>query len=134
MTNSPIEKNYCLESSFVIDLLNGKPGAIGTYKSIKGCPISISAIALFEILRGDEKNQEKIDKFTELSKRLDVLPFGELEAKEASSIDRSFKGSKPKSFTSDLFIGITAKTNNTVLITNDGDYKIIMKDLDILSY
>jgi len=60
MTTLEKETNYCLESNFIIDLLNGKSNAVQVYKKIKGSPLATASVALFEILRGEEKNQKKI--------------------------------------------------------------------------
>lgn len=133
MTISTKETNYCLESNFIIDLLSGKANAIQLYQKIKGSPLATASVALFEILRGDEKNQNKIDQFNELSKRLDILSFGEAEAKEASQMEKSLKSKGIQIKIPDLFIGITAKVNNTVLISNDSDYKNL-DGLTIMNY
>ena len=136
MTTLEKETNYCLESNFIIDLLNGKNNAVQLYEEIKNAPLAITAIAsvaLFEILRGEEKNQKKIQQFEELSKRLDILPFGEVEAKEASKVEKTLKNKGVQIKIPDLFIGITAKINGAVLITNDSDYKNI-DGLNLLNY
>jgi len=122
-----------LESNFIIDLLNGKSNAVQVYKKIKGSPLATASVALFEILRGEEKNQKKIQQFEELSKRLDILPFGEVEAKEASKVEKTLKNKGVQIKIPDLFIGITAKINGAVLITNDSDYKNI-DGLNLLNY
>ncbi len=133
MTTLEKETNYCLESNFIIDLLNGKSNAVQVYKKIKGSPLATASVALFEILRGEEKNQKKIQQFEELSKRLDILPFGEVEAKEASKVEKTLKNKGVQIKIPDLFIGITAKINGAVLITNDSDYKNI-DGLNLLNY
>jgi len=122
-----------LESNFIIDLLNGKSNAVQVYKKIKGSPLATASVALFEILRGEEKNQKKIQQFEELSKRWDILPFGEVEAKEASKVEKTLKNKGVQIKIPDLFIGITAKINGAVLITNDSDYKNI-DGLNLLNY
>ena len=86
------ETKYCLESDFIIDLLNGKNNAVLLYEEIKDAPlaiIAIASVALFEILRGKEQNQSKIQKFEELRKKLAVFPFGEKEAEEAIEIEKA---------------------------------------------
>ena len=133
MTTLEKETNYCLESNFIIDLLNGKSNAVQVYKKIKGSPLATASVALFEILRGEEKNQKKIQQFEELSKRWDILPFGEVEAKEASKVEKTLKNKGVQIKIPDLFIGITAKINGAVLITNDSDYKNI-DGLNLLNY
>ncbi len=120
---------YCLDTNFIIDLLNGMKNAILVYEEIKNAPITITAIAsvaLFEILRGEEQNQNKIRAFNELRQKLEVLPFGEREAEEASEIEKKVnqKG-LPKLDIDDLLIGATAKTNEAILVSNDSDYKKI---------
>ena len=128
MMTSQEEIRYCLESNFIIDLLNGKANAIAVYEEIKNAPLTITAIAsvaLFEILRGKEQNQIKIQQFEELRKRLEVLPFGEREAEEASQIEKIVHENGFTISALDLFIGATAKTNGAILLSNDSDYNRI---------
>lgn len=128
MTTSPGDMKYCLESNFIIDLLNGKDNAVQLYKEIKNSPLAITAIAsvaLFEILRGKEQNQDKINRFKELRQTLEVLPFGEREAEEASEIEKAIHQNGLTISPLDLLIGATAKTNATVLVSNDNDYERI---------
>ncbi|MBI5470363.1 PIN domain-containing protein [Candidatus Kaiserbacteria bacterium] len=116
---------YCLESNFIIDLLNGKENAVAVYEEIKDAPLAITAIAsvaLFEILRGKEQNQSKIKKFEELRQRLEVLSFGEREAEEASWIEKRIHQNGFTISPLDLLIGATAKINGAVLVSNDSDY------------
>ena len=122
------ETKYCLESNFIIDLLNGKENAVLIYEEIKNTPLSITAIAsvaLFEILRGKEQNQTKIQKFEELRKTLEVLSFGEREAEEASQIEKTIHQNGFTISALDLLIGATAKTNGAILLSNDSDYQRI---------
>jgi predicted nucleic acid-binding protein len=122
------EIKYCLESNFIIDLLNGKENAVNLYEEIKNAPLAITAIAsvaLFEILRGKEQNQDKIQKFEELRQKMAVLPFGEKEAEEASQIEKAIHQKGQTISPLDLLIGATAKTNVAVLVSNDSDYQRI---------
>ena len=128
MMTSPEETKYCLESNFIIDLLNGKNNAVQLYEEIKNVPLAITAIAsvaLFEILRGKEQKPEKIAKFEELRAKLTVLPFDEREAEEASNIERSIHAKGLTISPLDLLIGATAKTNGAILISNDSGYQRI---------
>lgn len=128
MTTLPEEIKYCLESNFIIDLLNGKDNAIRVYEEIKDVPLTVAAIAsvvLFEILRGEEQNQDKIRRFEELRGRMTVLPFGEQEAEEASQIEKAIHQKGQTISPLDLLIGATAKTNGAILISNDSDYQRI---------
>ena len=128
MMTSQEETKYCLESNFIIDLLNGKGNAVLVYEEIKNTSLSITAIAsvaLFEILRGKEQNQTKIQKFEELRQTLEVLPFGEREAEEASQIEKTIHQNGFTISALDLLIGATAKTNGAILLSNDNDYQRI---------
>lgn len=128
MMTSPEEIKYCLDSNFIIALLRGRENAVRLYQEIKNAPLTIASIAsmvLFEILRGDEKNPEKIRRFEHLRERLEVLPFGEREAEVASEIDKMIRLNGFTIAIQDLLIGATAKTNNAILVSNDTDYERI---------
>jgi len=128
MMTSQEETRYCLESNFIIDLLNGKANAVTVYEEIKNASLTITAIAsvaLFEIIRGKEQNQTKIQRFEELRKTLEVLPFGEREAEEASQIEKIIRQNGFTISALDLLIGATAKTNGAILLSNDSDYNRI---------
>jgi len=130
------EIKYCLESNFIIDLLNGKENAVVVYEEIKDAPLAVTAIAsvvLFEILRGKEQNQAKIQKFEELRKRLEVLTFGEQEAEEASQIEKAIHENGFTISPMDLLIGATAKVHGAILISNDSDYNRI-ENLQLRNY
>ena len=119
------ETKYCLESNFIIDLLNGKENAVSLYREIKNTPLTITVIAsvvLFEIMRGKEENQNKIQEFKELRQELTVLPFDEKEAEEASRIEKAMHQEGQTIAPLDLLIAATAKTNNAILVSNDRDY------------
>ncbi|MFA4998788.1 MAG: type II toxin-antitoxin system VapC family toxin [Candidatus Paceibacterota bacterium] len=122
MTTSQQETKYCLESNFIINLLNGKDEAVKVFEEIKNSTLCITAIAsvtLFEILRGKEKNQEKVARFESLLIQLEVLPFGKREAEEASLIEKTLHQRGESISSLDLLIGTTAKCFNTILVSND---------------
>lgn len=111
-----------MDTNFIIELLNGKNNAVLVYEEIKDAPLTITAIssvALFEVLRGKEQNQAKIQRFEELRKTLEVLSFGEKEAEEASQTEKAIQERGLKIDIDDLLIGVTAKTHGAILVTND---------------
>jgi len=125
MMTSQERTKYCLDTNFIIELLNGKNNAVIVYEEIKDAPLTITAIssvALFEILRGKEQNQIKIQKFEELKKTLEILPFGEKEAEEAGQTEKAIHEKGLNIEIDDLLIGATAKTHGAILITNDGGF------------
>ena len=128
MTTSPENIKYCLESDFIIALLSGKDNAVQCYEEIKNAPLAVTAITsvtLFEILRGEEQNESKIQKFEELRQKLEVLVFGEREAEEASQIEKQIRQNGFTIEIDDLLIGATAKMNVAILVSNDSDYQKI---------
>lgn len=128
MMTSQEKTKYCLDTNFIINLLNGKDNAVLVYEEIKDAPLTITAIssvALFEILRGKEQNQTKIQKFEELRQTLEVLPFGEKEAEEASQTEKAIHEKGLNINIDDLLIGATAKTYGAILVTNDGGFNNI---------
>ena len=127
---------YCLESDFIINLLKGDANAVRFYEDIRNASLAITAITsvtLFEILRGEEKNPSKIEKFEELRKRLEVLAFGEREAEEASQIVKKIHQDGFSIDTDDLLIGATAKMNGAILVSNDSGYQRI-EGLQLCTY
>lgn len=136
MMTLPESTRYCLESDFIINLLKGDTKAVSLYEEIRDNPLTITAVTsvtLFEILRGEEKNPSKIEKFEELRKKLKVLAFGEKEAEKASQIVKKLRQDGFNIDTDDLLIGATAMTNGAVLISNDSDYDRI-EGLQLLRY
>ena len=126
MMTSQERTKYCLDTNFIIELLNGKDNAVLVYEEIKDAPLTITAIssvALFEILRGKEQNQAKIQKFEELRKTLEILAFGEKEAEEAGQTEKAIHEKRLNIEIDDLLIGATAKTHGAILITNDGGFE-----------
>jgi tRNA(fMet)-specific endonuclease VapC len=136
MKTSTKEIKYCLESSFIIDLLSAKTNAIQVYEKIKNAPLTIASIAsvvFFEIIRGREQKPEKIQMFEQFKRKLTILPFGEREAEEANKIERAIR-KKGQSITPlDLLIGATAKANDAILVTNDKGYNKI-RGLKVQNY
>lgn len=136
MKISTKEIKYCLESSFIIELLRGKDNAVRIYEEIKNSPLAITSIAsvvLFEILRGREQKPEKIKKFEQFRRKLIILPFGEKEAEEAAKIEKAIRKKGQTISPLDLLIGATAKVNGTILVSNDKGYDKI-RGLKVRNY
>ena len=113
---------YCLDTNFIISFLDGKENSVLVYEEIRDAQLTITAIAsvvLFEKQRGKEQRQIKIEKFEELRRKLEVLPFGEKEAEEASQTEKAIQERGLKIDIDDLLIGVTAKTHGAILVTND---------------
>ena len=114
-----------MDTNFIISFLDGKENAVLVYEEIRDAQLTITAIAsvvLFEILRGKEQSQIKIEKFEELRRKLEVLPFGEREAEEAGKTEKAIHKKGLNVDLPDLLIGATAKTHGAILITNDGGF------------
>lgn len=116
------ETKYCLDANFIINLLKGELNAVLVYNEIKNASLTITSVALFEILRGKEQNQNKIKGFDELRQKLEVLPFDKNNAEEASRIEKVIHQKNQIIASLDLFIGVIAKNHGAILITNDSNF------------
>ncbi len=112
---------YCLETSFIIDLLAGEDKSVKKYDEIAGRTLYTTSITAYELLRL-KKDEEKIKA---LLYRLVILDFGFNEVLEAVHIEKELKkeGKMIKVF--DILIAAIAKSNGYILVTSDKHFKNI---------
>lgn len=123
----------CLETSFLIDLLNGEKGALDKYLKIKDKQLSTTSITAFELMRFSEKGKESFDETKRLLQRLDIFGFGMNEAEESALVEKELlKEGKPINSLDILIAGI-ARKNGLILITNDKDFRKV-RNLKIETY
>lgn len=127
----------CLDSSFLIDILNGKKEALKKLEEIKEEDTFTTSISEFEILTGAyNKNysNEKIKKIVSLFNGISVHSFDSNASLRASIIcsDLVKKGMEIED--KDCMIAGTALSNNCkTIITNDKHFKRI-NELKVISY
>lgn len=112
----------CLDSSFVIDLLDGDPAALRKSEEIghSGQRLCISVPAMAEVLVGAHfRGGPYLGEALELLAGLDVLPADGPVAAEAGELGAELlrRGRRPSA--ADLLIAATARLNGKILLTRD---------------
>lgn len=112
---------YCLETSFIIDLLKGEAEAVKKYNEITGRTLYTTSITAYELLRLGKDD----DKIKALLHRLVTLNFGFGDVLEAVKIEKDLKkkGKMIKVF--DILIAAVTASNNLILVTSDNHFKRI---------
>ncbi|MFP4052217.1 MAG: type II toxin-antitoxin system VapC family toxin [Thermoplasmata archaeon] len=118
-------KNYLLDSSFLIDLINEKKKAIEINEEIKGRELTCT-ICGYELARYSDKLAEKISE-------KEMVPFEKNDALEAAAIYQDLKEKGNMIASMDILIGAIARNRNYTLVSSDEDFKEI-DDLQLLFY
>jgi len=128
----------CLETTFLIDLLRGKPEVNSLKDELDKAKteLTVAAPSLMELWSGaclvglPKKEKEKIDA---LFQSLAILPLDERSAKEAGEIEAELVKNGKTITIEDVMIAAIAKVHNETLITRDAHYARI-PGLKILKY
>lgn len=115
----------CLDSSFLIDLLNANADAVQKMRSMEesGEAPVIAAPSLAEILVGAYfKGGAALKRTLGLISGLEVLEVGSEEAAEAGRLGAELMKRGQAMQTSDLLIAATAKLRQHILVTRDTDF------------
>ena len=110
---------YCLETSFIINLLRNKKEAVSKYNQIEGQTLYTTSITAFEILRLGKD----VEKLKSLFNKTIVLDFGYVEVLEAIKIERELKRKGRMINIFDILIASIVTANNLVLITSNKDFR-----------
>ena len=118
-------KNYLLDSSFLIDLINEEKKAIEINEEIKGKELTCT-ICGYELARYSDKLAEKISE-------KEMIPFEKYDALEAADIYQDLKEKGKMIASMDILIGAIARNRNYTLVSRDDDFEEI-EDLSLLYY
>jgi|SRR3990167_6836201 len=124
----------CLETTFLIDLLRGKP-EIKEFKDEldkSETLICIAAPSVMEIWNKITRLPQK-DRINELISSCVILPLDEKSAKEAADIQTELQKVGAIIDLEDIMIAAIARSNGEKLVTRDEHYAKI-KGLKILKY
>jgi len=107
-------KLYALDSSFIINFLQGDEKAKKVYQNIKSGELVLPTPVIMETLRG----VESLGNF----QRLENREFGEDEAEEATEIIEHLEDRGEMMGILDVMIAAIALENNAEIVTYDRDY------------
>ncbi len=128
----------CLETSFIIDLLQGKEIVKALKEEIDRTEtrLTIAAPSVMELWTGaliSGQSEKEKSKIIELLQSLEILNLDEKSAKEAAEIEAELIQKGLTIETEDIMIAAIARINNEKLITGDAHYARIV-NLRILKY
>ncbi len=127
-----------LDTTFIIDLLNGDQGAINKSKEIddKNIPVFTTSVSVFEIWQGldDIKNKDKLEKINVLLTNIGLLSLDMESAKIGGKIHAELNNSGLSIQPEDSMIaGICIKNNKKVITRNVKHFSRI-KNLEVETY
>ena len=130
-----MEDKICLDTQFLVDLLNNKKYAVDFINEAEvQSIIGISIITLFELFYGAylHKNMRQLALIEELSARSNILNLSREIVKEAGKISAELEKSGKMTEFKDILIGISAKVNNYCLKTKNVKHFDRIKGLKII--
>ncbi len=120
-------QRYCLETTFIIDFLRGKEGAIGKYNAIKELQLETTAIVAWEILRGPKLcgRVKEYDVALRFLEQLAIVPFTLTASRIAAEIEQKLQEKGQRVNLIDVLIAASVLENNAILVTRDEGYRNI---------
>ncbi|WP_101294020.1 type II toxin-antitoxin system VapC family toxin [Halegenticoccus soli] len=106
-----------LDSCFLIGLSAEDGGAIAKLDEFDWRDASISALSVTEV--GVGLSDSKRERFEEITERVDVLPYGYVEARRALTEQRRLRDRGEQIGTVDLLIAATAIEANKPVVTRN---------------
>ena len=126
---------FCLETTFLIDLLKGGERAVEVYKKLRDSKIHTTSISAWEIIRGPRLigKKEEFEVALEMLENIDVLPFSFNSAKIVSEVENSLKKKGLEMNLVDVLIASIAIEHDLRLVTRDKYFGRI-EGLKVLTY
>jgi predicted nucleic acid-binding protein len=128
----------CLDSSFLIDYLDGEEATLVYLSENAEAPLYVPAIALYEIYEGAVYDDDDEPKATRqnLDWMDDVLPFSETTALETARLQRSLLEEGSPLAPRDAMVAATAREVGATLVSGDGDFldDSVQSVLDVEGY
>ena len=117
-----MEDKICLDTQFLVDLLNNKKYAVDFISEAEvQSIIGISIITIFELFHGAylHKNMKQLALIEELCSRLNILNLSREIVKEAGKISAELEKSGKMIEFKDILIGVSAKVDDYRLMTKN---------------
>ncbi len=117
--------NYILDSNTVIAVIKNQPGFRRRLRRVagRGNSVAISSVALFELWYGIARSQRPAENAERLriflSGAIDVIPFGEEDAKLAGELRNNLEVAGKPIGPYDLLIAAQAFRNRATLVTSN---------------
>jgi predicted nucleic acid-binding protein len=126
---------FCIETTFLIDLLRGRDEALKFYAKIRDSKLYTTSISAWELLRGPKLigKEKEFEVAVELLESLDVLPFSFNSAKIAVEIEKDLREKGIEVNLIDVIIAAVAMEHSLKLVTRDEHFSRI-KGLEVERY
>lgn len=128
-----------LETSFLIDLLRGRPEAAALARELdrSGEAIYLPAPALFELWVGAGRavrQREEIEKIETLVASFDVMVMTDEDAREAGLLQARRSRAGRTMGTVDILVAGMARARGETLVTGDRDFSLVRREVKLRSY
>lgn len=127
-----------LDTTFVIDVLNGDPGAERRRIELdERGDAAVSAVSVFELVEGaylSDRTDDELAAILELLSRLHVLPVDGEIALLAGELSAELIGRGERVEAEDVLIGATAVKNDESILTRNVDHFDRLEDVAIETY
>lgn len=128
-----------LETSFLIDMMRGRPEAVALVQEIdrSGERIALPSPGLFELWIGagrSRRSHEEMDKIDALVAAFDIVLFTDADAKEAGLLQARLSLAGEAMGTVDVLLAGMARARGETLVTGDRDFSAVRRDIRIRSY
>ncbi len=121
---------YLLDSSFIIDFLNNRNGAVEVMSDLDHGLVSMGSICIAEVLEG--LNGKKVKVFEDMINEIKVYDFTSEEAMVFAVIRRDLRKRGELIDNMDLLIAATCIANNLTLVTGNKKHFARIRGLRIL--
>ena len=128
-----------LETSFLIDMMRGRPEAVALVQEIdrSGENIALPSPGLFELWVGAGRSRRscgEMERIDSLIASFDVLTLTDVDAKEAGLLQARLSLAGATMGTVDVLLAGMAKAREETLVTGDRDFTAVRRDVRIRSY
>lgn len=127
-----------LDTTFVIDVLNGDPGAEQRRIELdERGDAAVSAVSVFELVEGaylSDRTDDELAAILEFLSRLHVLPVNGEIALLAGELSAALIGRGERVEAEDVLIGATAAKNDESILTRNVDHFDRLEGLTIETY
>ncbi len=128
-----------LETSFLMDMMRGRPEAVDLVREIDGSGerIALPSPGLFELWVGagrSRRGSEEMERIDALVAAFDVLLFTDADAKEAGLLQARLSLAGESLGTVDVLLAGMAKARGETLVTGDRDFSAVRREVRIRSY